>query len=175
MALNQKILPVGIDRAIDEFQSFIYSGVGFANWECYPRIYMNPTAKGRFPEYYVSNGEYKEVLYDDKFKVTSFFLVSESRPINDDGIVEVEVALIVQADLKKLFPLIPHRADEELNILFHNQSNDYVNNRDFRLISVENGIKKVYAEFDQSLSKFDDMSNQYLARFNYRVRYVPEC
>ena len=176
MALIQKINPLGLDSEIDDFQTFIYPAVGFVDWECYPRIYQNPNSRKMLPEYYKGNGEYIEVLYDDKYKVTSFFLANEKRKLLEGGdIVEMIVSLIVQADIEKLFPAITHRADEELNNLFLNQSSQYVGNRNFKLIDIENGVENVYREFDTSRLKLEDMSNQYIVRFNYRVRFTPEC
>lgn len=176
MANILKTNPVGLDDLINDFQVFIYDKLGLPNWESYPRVYLNPNARGRLPEKYETNGEYKEVLYSDKFNMTSFFLADEKRDIIEGSdIMEVDVALIVQADLIKLFPAITHRADEELNNMFYNQSNQYFGNRAFRLKGIENGVDNVYKEFDRSRLKLEDMSNQYLVRFNYRVRYTPQC
>jgi hypothetical protein len=176
MALIQKLNPQGIDIPIDEFQGYLFGSLGFADYESYPRVYLNPNERGRLAEYYDGNKEYKEVLYSDKHEITSYFLVDETRDLIEDGeIVETTVSLIVQANVLNLFPLVAHRADEELNNLIHSYSVAYYNNRVFRLTSIENGVENVYREIDTSRLKTEDMSEQYIVRFNYRVRYYPTC
>ena len=44
MSLIQKTNPVGLDVKIDSFQSYLYSTLGFADWQCYPAIYSIPTS-----------------------------------------------------------------------------------------------------------------------------------
>lgn len=179
MAINQKISPVGIDKPIDSFQSYLFSNISIAgmvnadNWESYPRIYLNPAVNGRKPEYYILDKEYKSVLYDDNFLLTSYFVVGEDRPL-DDGIYTVDVSLILQADIQSLFPSITHRADEELIRVFQLASKHY--DRDtFYITGVETGIENVYREFDTTQITFDDMSEQFVVRFNYEVTYEPKC
>ena len=177
MSLVQKTDPIGLDVLIDNFQSFLFTALSpvFTAWESYPRVYINPRNDKRIPEYAKDKNDYKEVFYDDNFSITSFFVANETREINDGEIAEVDVALILQADIAKLFPLITHRADEELNNQVYAQSLNYVNSRQFKLISIENGVENVYREFDTSNVKLDDMSNQYVVRFNYRALYDPDC
>lgn len=180
MALVLKTAPVDIDIVINAHQNYLFGKVltddmvNSTDWESYPRVYQNPWKKGKTPELYLGNGEYREVFYDDRYKMTSFYIVSNNRPIVN-GIVETEVSLIVQADIEKLFTSVSHRADEELNNLFGVASEDYFSADQFRLDGIVTGVENVYREFITDDVKLDDMSNQYVVRFDYTVRYEPSC
>ncbi len=174
MALIRKTNPVALDKQIDFFQTDMFTELGFADWESLHRVYLNPMGRGRIPEAFEADGEYREVFYNDNFNATSFFLASETRTV-DDGLTETEVAWIFAVDLVKLYPLITtHRADEEFNSAVQNASKN-LGWDDFELIGVENGIDNVYREFIKDQITFDDMSNQYVVRFNYTVKYTPKC
>ncbi len=175
MALIQKTSPTGIDTPIDDFQVYLYGALAFMDWDCYHRVYFNPGVNGLVAERYESNGEYDETFYNDDFALTSFFLVAPNRTINEDGIEEADVSLIMQADLPVLYPSVTHRADEELNQAVRLASRSFWGTEDFTLEGIETTINNVYREFDKSKLRLDDMSNQYVVRFNYKVRYTPKC
>lgn len=175
MALVVKTSPVGVDVLIGDFQKYLFNSLGFANWDSYHRVYINPSERGLIPERYEGNNEYNEVFYNDNFDITTWFFVASERPITDGGLVEVTVSMIVQADIQKLYPLVDHRADEELNNAIQLASESYVKSSVFELETVKTTIDKVYQEFDKSQINFEDMSNQYVARFEYKARYTPDC
>jgi hypothetical protein len=175
MALIQKPSPVALDKQIDYFQSDMFTALGFSDWESLHRVYLNPKGSGRVPEAFETEGEYREVFYNDNFAVTSFFLAAETRTVLD-GLTEVEVAWIFAVNLEELYPLITtHRADEEFNNAVQLASEQYSGGDTFEIIRVENGIENVYREFIKDQITFDDMSNQYVVRFNYTVRYDQDC
>jgi len=173
MALIQKISPVGLDKAIDLFQSYIYTKLGYSDWECYPRGYKNPKKNGLIPEFY-EGGDYDELLFDDKHSITSFF-ISNDRKTLDNGLNSTEVSLIVQANLEELFPTIPHRADEELHNDIMFASNKYGYYDHFKLVEVLTGIDNVYREFIKDDVKLDDMNQNHVVRFVYEVKYMNDC
>ena len=175
MAIYQRTNPVGLDARITEFQSYLYAKLGFANWECFDRVYMNEQVdKGLRPEAYEVNREYKDVLYDDTVDISTFFFRSSKVDRVNNG-YECDVSLIVQCELPKLFPSIAHRADEELASKFELASENY-NLRDyFKLEDAEYLIKNVYREFDKEQLQLDDISSRHVVRFNYRVHYKLKC
>lgn len=172
MALFQRSNPVGLDSAIIEFQNHLTTSLAFENWNNFDRAYLNEkNAKGLIPEYYDGAGEYHDVLYDDEFDICSFFFRSSDVKRVDKG-YQCDVAWIFQCDLPALFPLIQHRADEELASLVCQTSNDYAMESRFEHQSTEYGINNVYREFDKTQVKLDDLSDRHVVRFNYKVYYT---
>ncbi len=171
----QKTNPVGLDEQINGFQSYLWDKLGFSDWQMFPRVYMNQDVSlGLIPEYYDSDKDYYEVFYDDRFSVTSFFFrYSQIEVVN--GYYECNVGLIFQADLIELFPSIMHRADEEFNDMIIKAWETRPLIYDFNLLSVQFGIDQVYSEFKKDQIKYDDMSNQHVSRYNFRVRYEIAC
>lgn len=179
MALVQKLNPVGVDRQIASFQAYLWSrvlvgGVSIAEWESYDRAYKNPRKGGLIPKFFTGGKDYKEVFYSDKFKMTSFF-VAEDIVIMSGGDAVQGVSLIVQANIKEIYPAILHRADEELRNLFMSLSLSYYAGDSFMFNDVEMGIDNVYREFTQNDIKLEDMSEKHCFRLNYTVRYTPNC
>jgi hypothetical protein len=180
MAIVQKTSPVDVDLIIDYHQSYLFNNLsvsGLTNstdWESMPRVYKNPWKRGKMPELYLGDGEYREVFYDDRFKMSSFYIVGDTRTL-DEGLVQVDVSLIVQADIAKIYPTILHRADEELNNRFVSLSENYGGADSFELTGIVNGVENVYSEFLTDNVGLDDMSNQYVVRFNYSAQYIPRC
>jgi hypothetical protein len=173
--LIRKTAPVGVDKLIDQLQVQLNTDIVLSNWESYPRAYKNPNRfneNGFIPESYTSNGDYVEVFYDDHFNLSSFWVVGERRTIKD-GMITVDLSLIVQANLFKCLPSINHRADEELTNMFVNSLLGSFDN--VKLVGVENGVDNVYREFIKNLVKFDDMGDHYIVRFNLNATLEAEC
>ena len=179
MAKNQRINPVGIDKPINNFLDYLYSrvkieGVLVTDWEAYDRVYKTQKNGGLVPEYFTGGVDYKEVFYDDRFSMTSFFVADDTIETEGGDAIQ-EVSLIVQANLSDLYPSIAHRADEEIRNLFMFLSQNYYNADLFTFNNVETGIANVYREFVQRDIKLDDMSKKHDFRLNYTVKYTPEC
>lgn len=176
MALIQKISPIGLDKQIDKFQSYLYSKLDWLNYESYHRVYLNPDSntRGSVPETYVGDGEYKEVLFTDKFSVSSFFLKSGRETI-DEGFITSEISFIVQSNLADLYPGITHRADEELknDVIVHAQN--YSDADSFRLIEVLSDVNDVYREVNHDQVLLDNMSFHHVVRFVFEVKYTEDC
>lgn len=171
MALIQKSEPTGLDKRIQDFQSHLYSELGFTDWNCFPRVYVNESEKGLVPEYYEGDKEYNEVLFDDNHDISSFFFRSSDETPGGDYYKECDVALVFQCDLPALFTSISHRADSEFDNLVYKALESYDMETHFSWISTQHGIAKVYREFDKSKIKYTDMSQRYVVRFNVRARF----
>ncbi|MGR3221310.1 MAG: hypothetical protein ACUZ8H_16055 [Candidatus Anammoxibacter sp.] len=179
MSLVLKTNPVGIDHSINKIQNSIYSyltnNIGWTNYESYPRAYVNTKAGGTIPENYVGNGEYKEVLFDDTFNVTSYFIADETRSYsNDDGQLLQDVSIVFQGDLKKLYSAILHRADEEMHKdLYDSLVNAVIEDM---LTGIVTGVDNVYS--DLSLPEdfinritLDDMSYYHIVKINLSIPF----
>jgi hypothetical protein len=178
MALIQKTNPKGVDFMIDAMQSRVYDKLiakGWSNYESYPRAYANVKKGGTVPEFYLGENEYQEVLMNDKFSVTSFFLVDNARSFDkESGQFTQTVSMIFQADIRKLFPTVSHRADEEMHEDIFG-SLKLINNKNF-LTTLIVGVDDVYsslsipAEYIERV-QMDDISNYHVCRLDFSIPY----
>lgn len=181
MAKIQRNNPVGADAIITLHQNYLFNKVKvnslpIPNWESYDRAYKNPaqSGDGMIPEYFTGGKDYKEVFYNDKYYMSSFYILGESATIVKNT-AENDLSLIVQADLKRIYPLIQHRADEELRNLFTHLCINAPLFDVITFVNVETGIDRVFREFTQSGIKLEDMSSKHCFRLNFKVKYTPEC
>lgn len=175
--LVRKTYPIGIDKIVDAIQvkldeSTFFSGT---DWDNFPRAYKNPKhvrTNGYMPEVYDGNGEYKEVLMNDKMTLTSFFVAGDQRPYSNTNMTS-DLSLIVQcSDLDEIFPSIEHRADEELIHKFLNILNVVPG---IKITNIETSISEVYKEFDIRDLIFDDMGSFFVFRVNMSTSFGLAC
>lgn len=176
MAEIKKIDPVGIDARIDSIQSAMYlylGNQGWTNYESYQRAYILDKNGGTVPEVYTGANEYKEVLMNDKFNATSFFLVEDVRTFADNLFTQT-VSIIFQADIVKLYPTIAHRADEEM----HKDIIDSLIASGFesRITNLTVGQENVYSALSIPASyleriKLDDVSNFHIVKIDLEIPY----
>jgi len=170
MALNQKISPVNEDVVIANIQGYLYNDLlanGFTKYESYERIYVNDGS----PELYLKNGHYKEVYYDDRHFLTSFFILGDNKAVDEFDNVTVDVSVIFQANLKKLYPSITHRADAE----FQRQVQSVFENMPvgFKIKDIQTGIANVYSGLTFKNTQFlDDISSSHLVKFTLEIEYT---
>jgi hypothetical protein len=177
MSIIARTSPVGIDQKISIFQSFLYEALGFVDHTSYDRVSLNLKniggKVGIVPEHFIGGIDYKEVLFDDTCDVSSFFFRVPEKAPHSGGMETARVAMVFQAQLDKLFPLAPHRFDEELNGMIEKASFDFYGHDTFQLVDTVVGLREVYREFALDHIKYDDMHPFYVVRFEYLVRYVP--
>lgn len=175
--LIQKTTPVGIDVAIQKFQSYIHSAL-LAKWNItteylsYPRASRNKTDDGYIAEVLQSGNSYKEVFHDDRNHASSFFGLS-TRTDNEQGIHSTDVHLVFFTNVKKIKPSIAHRADEEVRLDVINASSSGMYG--FQLESIETGIENVLREYpgsrrDDRLTAVD-MQPNHCFRLNFSLTY----
>jgi len=158
MALILKNSPVGVDKSIDTIQKALYTELvtngTWTNYESYHRAYRNETKNGIKPEVFTGNGnDYADVYMDDKFTVTSFFLVDNETEIEEDMFTS-DISVIFQVNLNKLYTTAPHRFDEE----FRNQIVKIFRglNGTFSFNSITTSIDGVYSGLDTEQVKLND-------------------
>lgn len=172
--LVEKVNPVGIDLAISKIQKSIYDNlilIGWTNYEAYGRAILNPKNKDRIPEIAVGRKEYKEVLFSDKFNATSFFLVDDKREFDaiKSADLFVDASIIFQLKLNKLYPTIPHRADEEANKDCFNSVGKFVK----KIEGLTTGLPAVYNSFNVSSErlKLTDMSDFHVLKIDFKIKH----
>jgi hypothetical protein len=182
MSLILKTEPVGIDCTIDRFQKLIYNALSTSfngEWDCYPRIYKTKAKDLRGNEYFKPEyssgkyGDYKEVLFNDKVSITSFFLVSDEVDV-DNGITTTQVDIIFASDLVKALNIKNHREDEEFIVMLTKQfKKTMISTWDLQRII--KGVDNVYQEFERSNVAWSDIQNRNVVRFSFRVNYEIDC
>lgn len=184
MALVQRNNPVGVDNVIDALQQYIYTnliGAGWTDYECYARANKNQKGDNVIPEVSTDPKNYKEVLFNDKFNATSFFLVADSPDVlYNEGLVVHDVSIIWQVRLDKIYPSITtHRPDEELHVLL----TDLLNNTSL-IVELDNyqiGVDNVYSDvsigdFGEGNEYLDDLGEFHVVKYNFKVKYdVTSC
>ena len=181
MAITQRTAPTGIDTLISRHQNHLFNKVaisGFTNstdWDSYDRAYGNPHENGMIPEQFTGDKEYSEVLFDDTNLITSFYWLGDRQTFLDNGFIESDVSLIVQAKIGNIYTDQSQRFDETLRQLFIWNSQQFVAYDSFVLDSVDMGVQNVYREFIKREINLTDMSEFHVFRLNYKVTYTPEC
>ena len=180
MSLVQKISPVGIDTSINIIQEQLYNHLTtkslWTKYESYPRAYKNPLGENTIPGVAISDTEYKEVLFDDKFKATSFFLIEDNAGSNGDVFTQ-NVSIIFQGILTELYPLITaHRADAEMldDIMKAFEKSRYT------VTNIITGVDNVYSDLDlrnklKEHINLTDMSQFHVLRLDFEVQYTYDC
>jgi hypothetical protein len=170
-----KTNPVGVDFYINKLQNKIHtqlsSLLGGSSYKCYGRCYRNKTDNGYIAENYESENDYKEVYWDDTLQAISFFGLTGD--FISEG--EVDVHLIYFVNLKTTYPLITHRADEEIRLAVQNVIGK--SSYGFNYVSTELWLEKVLKEYpgsrrDERL-KFVDMHPVHCFRINLKLLYNP--
>ena len=177
MALILKDSPVGVDKSVDVIQRAIYKGMvtdgAWTNYESYHRAYKNETDDGIVPELFTGNGsDYVDAYMDDKFTVTSFFLVPDNIPNNED-VRTANISIIFQVNLGRLYTTAPHRFDAEM----HNQIETILNGLDgrFSFIDTHTSLNDVYEGLDTNKVRLNDTHPCHVVRFEVEANYIPEC
>lgn len=180
--LIQKDSPVGIDIVVQKIQKSIHdyltNRVGWSvdDYVSYPRCYRNPDNESILPEHF-ENGEYREVLFDDRFHVSSYILTDENIEVNELNFNAVKGSITFQGLLDKLYPDVLHRADEEMN-------NDVLqavkSSVETEVANMIVGIYNVYNNVSlrkrlKEEVKFDDMNDFHVLRIDFMFTYSDTC
>lgn len=172
----RKTDPQAVDQLIDKIQVHLDKKLSslLGEWENNHRAYKNPKRQGQngfVAEVYKGHGEYRECFYDDNFDWTSFFIVSDESDFVESRL-STDISWIIQGRLSSSFNTA-HRADEELRNEVVKAFNSFRGL--IELVSTENGIDRVYSEFDTSNLNYDDMSDVHVLRINFTGQYSATC
>jgi hypothetical protein len=162
-----------VDRVIQGLQTKLHTQLVSAwnlsadsVYHCYGRCDRNLTEGGYIAEILTEGNDYREVFWDDALSAISFF-VRGDKVEYQKGESKAPVSVIFFVNVKKLKPLIPHRADEEVRL-------DVL--RVFQgpmLLSYETGLDNVLREFPGSKEKLRvaDMQPVHCFRINLNLIY----
>lgn len=166
--------PIGIDRPIQIMQQLFVANL-WTSFTCSfnHRVFRNEKDGKLIPELLIdSTKEYKEVLFDDRYDVLSWFDVSDRSNSVDGTQLSQEVGIFFAVNLKKLYPTLAHRAVEEA----HRDALMQIKKRPivFEVISLETG-EAAYGRFStDNLTKYN-MQPYHTFRYNCNVKYSFNC
>lgn len=176
--LVRKQNAIGLDYEIDLIQKSIYNYLttkkGYTNYESYPRAYINEHKGNSIPEYSTDKKDYIELLFNDKFSITSYFIIQDNREYINGQHFEVEGSVIFQANIKELYTSVSHRADEEMNKDCFNAVKKALRGLD--ITNMVTGKDNVYSDFSfdentrQRLNTID-LSQNHVLKINFTLKY----
>lgn len=172
MALIQKNNCVGVDCVIKRIQDYIWDNVSWNktpftenNYNSYQRAYENESNKPKLWEVFKnnSNSDYQDVMYNDNYLATSFFIVGNDVTV-ENGLQLADISIIFQIDVKSLYPTITHRADEEA----HQEIANIINTSAWSpyFSTIKKGIRNVYSELGYGAEQFEDLQPYHVFRIN---------
>lgn len=164
--------PVGIDYPIQELQQLfideLWPDIAADKKEFNHRVFKNERKDLIIPEVFVKDREYREVKFNDKLTVLSWFDVADNTNSFDAGQINQNVGIFFAVNLKELYSILDHRSIEEahrdvLKLL------DYSN-----VIDIINGAG-AYGDFDISNLKKYNMQPWHVFRINYLIEFNVNC
>ena len=175
---NRKDTPVELDVEIDRLQlkmyNYLTNTVGWEFYNSFPRAYALRRKGEIIPEFYKGDGEYQEVLTNDKCNVNSFFLADETRDLEGNYITQ-NISIIFQSNINKLYPTIPHRADEEMHkdVLSAIKKANYIN----QVNTLVTGVENVYSALSLNLDEesLNDISDYHVVKVDLTINYSTSC
>lgn len=162
---------VGIDTCIDGYQKHLYDGI-CESWclnkfDGYGRVYKNKKDNLIYPEYYINNKEYKEVLLDDRRNGIMFFSPSDYQDIQGSLTIQ-KCDVIFSIDLSSL-GTSNHRQDEEFRTRVVTLLNRYRKKKEVNQIVT--GLENVYNDYSGVNKYFYDMQDFHHFKVNIDLRY----
>lgn len=168
--------PKGIDYAIQRMQNHLFKKLGWSNFDIYGRVYKNISKKSGqvVPEAYIGNGEYKDVLTNDKKDAMVFFVDADEHTSISGHTFTSEVSVVFIVNLKKLYPNAVNRADTDVQIhadkiirgarIFNVTANTP--------ITITKGLENVLSEFDTTNIKLSDFQPYHIFSIKGTLNYL---
>jgi hypothetical protein len=100
MTVYTKDNPVGLDAKLLKIQNYI-NELQWDNFDVYGQLYINERNGEKIAEAYVGNGEYREVLVDDRKTAVFGFFVDDTRA--GHNMIKVPVELVCSCNLKAIY------------------------------------------------------------------------
>lgn len=169
--------PVGIDKNIQAFQTFLFGqlkttwNLDDTSLNMYGRSYRNQTDDGYSPEVFSGGIDYKEVFFDDRVAASAFFGVKE-KEIYNAGDSTADAYLIVMVNLDQI--KTPNKREDENARLDVEKLCSQIR-FGFRMVGFDTGIDTVFAEYSGWKKKngmqFRDQGKKHCFRINFKLLY----
>lgn len=172
--------PVGIDKEVQYTQGLLFENLK-NKWkseginpnttlDVFGRIRKNPIVNGFCPEAYVGDGEYRELFLNDEVSATICFIEDEKDHTTDDfnEFYFADGKFVVMMNLKKCYPNIDHRADQEaqIDVIAHIKRNKM-----FEITGVQKGIPDIFKGYNIDKITLDDMQPFHIFAITGTMKY----
>lgn len=168
--------PKGIDAPIQDMQNLfidrLWTSVATGKKSFNHRVFKNMRNGIVIPELFVSGKEYKEVSFDDRLTVLSWFDVSSRTSSYELGAITQDVGIFFMVNLAELYPTITHRAVEESHLDV--QKILLRRPQGFKIESIITG-HDAYGDYPLDKLKFPDMQPWHAFKFVCSVNYLLTC
>jgi len=164
----------GIDTVIQSIQTDLYEELK-VDWvnsiDAHGRVYRNIDANGKTkPRWYVSNGEYKDVYYNDEYACSFMFVDDEEHDTEDEYLFTTGVKVVFMVDLQRILPEETGRADMIAQSKVVDILRTYAFER-FSVTGITKGLRNVFRGFDTGSIKFSDIQPYHCFSINLDLNY----
>lgn len=175
MSLTGIDIPISLIR--DDFSYGLWTTV--SNRIFYSRAFRNEklinASNQLIPEVFTENNEYKEVLFDDKWNISVFFDVSESRSNQIDN-PSALISAIFAVNLDEIYPGETFRQEENVHgdviqLLENSRSSYRIIDNEVNIVSGLNA----YGDFFRDNVNQYNMQPWHTFRVDMTVEYVYAC
>jgi hypothetical protein len=169
--------PKGIDRPIQEMQQLfvdnLWTDIDISKKSFNHRVFKNKDRNGNdIPQIYKGNREYRNVSFNDRVDVLSWFDVSDNTNSYNLGQVTQDVGVFFAVKLDKLYTSLAHRAIEESHLDV--QKILLKRPKEFEITGITTGAA-AYGDFSTENLKTFNMQPWHVFRFNCNVSFTLNC
>lgn len=169
--------PVGIDYPIQELQQLfideLWPDIAADKKEFNHRVFKNERKDLIIPEVFVKDREYREVKFNDKLTVLSWFDVDETQEDYIIGQNTKTVGIFFAVNLNELYPTLSHRAIEES----HKDAISIIQKRQRYFKRPYDVVERelAYGDFNITNLKKYNMQPWHVFRVNCECTYTVKC
>ena len=163
----------GIDKQIQILQNHLYRKLNWSNLELFGRVFKNrrKNSKQIIPEAYVGNGEYREVLTNDKVDAIMFFIEDDEHISQTGYQFKTKINLVVIANLKKLYANNDYREDHKCI----QEVIELLQSACKQVLKIKKGVKASLNEFYNEDITFSNMEPYTCFSLEFELIYQLDC
>ena len=156
---------LGVDKDIERARGILNANI--SGLTMYGRAFRNYKVDKNIPSLYLSNNEYREILFEDNENL-GFFYEMPNINVPVSGYGEAEIYVCFAVNLSELYPSVTERADQYL-------IRDVINSLDSTPFQ-PNRLVTGHEAFDLwDLEKLNNVHPYYLLRVECNLKYSFNC
>lgn len=165
----------GYDNAIQSIQDDLSDGlIIWGDINIFGRAYKNKqksSKKNNTPEAYIGNGEYRDVLTDDKVNAILFFIEDDEHDSSNGFMFKNKTNLVVIANLSKIFNNNDYRED----IRCEEQVLKILQRRGIQVLKIKKDIKTIFKDFYSENITLSNMEPYHCFSLEFDLNYNLDC
>lgn len=163
----------GIDVEIQQIQTFLFENLCWGEINAFGRVFKNrvKSGKGLVAEAYIGNGEYIDVLTNDKVNALFFFVDKDEHDSKEGFLFKTKINIVVIANIRKIFNNSNYRED--------NQCEDSIisllQKQGIQILKIKKGLKASLNEFNYDNISLSNMEPYHCFSLEFEMSYNLEC